>query len=342
MLLLTDFVGHALGRRAEIIVGALQVLAKGDLAHKLDMEGRDEYAWMAWEYNCARKEFTKVVKEILGTASQLAAAAEELSSITEQSKHGLNRQNLETEQVATAMNEMSATVQEVARNAAHAAHAAQQADQESKNGQRVVTSTIDTINHLAHEVQGTAGAIAKLKDDSLSIGAVLDVIRGIAEQTNLLALNAAIEAARAGEQGRGFAVVADEVRNLASRTQQSTQDIQKMIERLQIGANKAVAAMEQGRVKADTCVEQAAKAGVSLASITEMVYRIKDMNTQIASAAEEQSATTEEINRNVTNISEVAAETSQGATQTAVASDQLARLAANLQDLVGKFKIANS
>ncbi len=332
--------GRCVGERAEQLVSALQAMAKGDLTRKVTIKGKDEFAWMAWEYSCARKEFSKIIRDVISNAGHLAAAAEELSGITEQSKQGVTRQNMETEQVATAINEMSSTVQEVARNAATAAQAAQDADHESKSGQGVVRNTIETINNLAHEVERTSGVIAKLKDDSLSIGAVLDVIRGIAEQTNLLALNAAIEAARAGEQGRGFAVVADEVRSLASRTQQSTQEIQDMIERLQVGANEAVSAMEQGRSKADACVQQAAKAGSSLESITAMVDRIKEMNTQIASAAEEQSATTEEINRNVVNISEISAETSQGAEQTAQASDELARLAVQLQGLVGKFKFA--
>ena len=340
LLGLAHYMGRFVGKRAEQIVGALKAMSEGDLGHRVKIAGKDEFAWMAWEYSCARKEFAKMVSEILGNSSQLAAAAEELSAITEQAKQGVVKQNLETEQVATAMNEMSATVQEVARNAANAAQAAQDADQEAKQGHHVVTGTMQTIDTLAAEVQKASGVIGKLKEDSLNIGAVLDVIRDIAEQTNLLALNAAIEAARAGEQGRGFAVVADEVRTLASRTQQSTQEIQQMIERLQSGANEAVSAMEQGRTKAEASVEQAARAGASLESITQVVDSIMGMNTQIASAAEQQSTTAEEINRNVVNISEISAETSQGAEQTANASDELARLAVQLQDLVGRFKLA--
>jgi methyl-accepting chemotaxis protein len=291
------------------------------------------------EYDVARKGFTKTVGEILANVSRLAASAEKLSRITEHSKQGATRQNAGTEQVASAMNEMSSTVQEVARNAANAAQAALEADKEAKTGQEVVKGAIGSIHTLATEVQKTSHVILKLKDDSMSIGAVLDVIRGIAEQTNLLALNAAIEAARAGEQGRGFAVVADEVRSLATRTQQSTQEIQEMIERLQLGTNEAVSAMEQGRAKAEASVEQAAKVGDSLESITRMVHQIRDMNAHIAHAAEEQSVTAEEINRNVLNISEVSSKTMDGAEQTAEASEELARLAGNLQEIVGRFSL---
>ncbi|MCG8324977.1 MAG: methyl-accepting chemotaxis protein, partial [Thiotrichales bacterium] len=294
--------GRHNARRAEAVVGAMNAIAKGDLTKKIRVLGKDEFAWMCWEYTCARKGFTEVVQSIKGNAAQLAAAAEELSAITETSSQGVVRQQSETQHVATAMNQMSATVQEVAKNAANAATAAAEADEQVKNGHGVVNDTVSTINALASEVAVTADVIERLKGDSLSIGAVLDVIRDIAEQTNLLALNAAIEAARAGEQGRGFAVVADEVRTLASRTQQSTQEINEMIERLQSGANEAVAAMEQGRTKAEATVQQAQKAGKALNAITEVVYNIKAMNMQIACAADEQSATAEEINRNIVNI----------------------------------------
>ncbi len=331
--------GRHNARRAEIVVGAMNAVAKGDLTKKISVLGKDEFAWMCWEYTCARKGFTEVVQSIKANAAQLAAAAEELSAITETSSQGVVRQQSETQQVATAMNEMSATVQEVAKNAANAATAATEADDQAKNGHDVVNDTVETINELASEVSDTSEVIERLKGDSISIGAVLDVIRDIAEQTNLLALNAAIEAARAGEQGRGFAVVADEVRTLASRTQQSTQEINGMIERLQSGANEAVNAMEQGRSKAEATVEQAQKAGQALNAITQVVYNIKAMNMQIASAADEQSATAEEINRNIVNISEVADETAAGAQQTSRASEELARLAVDLQDKVAKFQI---
>jgi methyl-accepting chemotaxis protein len=339
LFLFGHWLGRFVGKRAEIVVGALNAMAKGDLTYKVDVRGRDEFAWMRHEYDCARKGFSKTVGEILSNVDRLSAAADKLSRITEQSKQGVTRQNAGTEQVAAAMNEMSSTVQEVAHNAGNAAQAALEADKEAKTGQEVVKGAIGSIHTLASEVQRTSHVILKLKDDSMSIGAVLDVIRGIAEQTNLLALNAAIEAARAGEQGRGFAVVADEVRSLATRTQQSTQEIQGMIERLQLGASEAVSAMEQGRVKAEASVDQTAKVQASLESITQMVYRIRDMNAQIAHAAEEQSLAAEEINRNVLNISEASAKTLDGAEQTAEASEELARLSGNLQEVVGRFSL---
>jgi len=336
---ISHYLGKLNGKRAELIVNGLHALSEGDLTHKVSISGKDEFAWMCWEYSQGRKGFMALVKEILGSAGQLAAAAEELSAITEQSNAGVMRQQGEIGQVATAMNEMSATVAEVSKNAASAATAAQEADQQANDGWNVVNTTVQTINNLASEVERTSEVIENLKGDSLSIGTVLDVIRDIAEQTNLLALNAAIEAARAGEQGRGFAVVADEVRTLASRTQQSTREINDMIERLQNGANQAVSVMEMGRAKAEESVAQAAKAGEALQSITGVVDKIKSMNMQIASAAEEQSSTAEEINRNIVNISEVAQETAGGSQQTASASDELARLASDLQSQVGKFKV---
>lgn len=335
----SHYLGKINAKRAEMMVGAMHAMSKGDLTHKITIIGKDEFAWMCWEYSQARKGFSSLVKEILGSAGQLAAAAEELSAITEQSNKGVMRQQAEIEQVATAMNEMSATVTEVSRNAGNAATAAQEADERAKDGLNVVTTTVETINNLATEVERTSEVIENLKGDSISIGTVLDVIRDIAEQTNLLALNAAIEAARAGEQGRGFAVVADEVRTLASRTQQSTREINDMIERLQHGANQAVSVMETGRAKAGEGVEQAAKAGEALEAITGVVDNIRSMNMQIASAAEQQSATAEEINRNIVSISEVAQETAGGSQQTASASDELAKLASDLQGQVSKFKV---
>lgn len=333
------YIGKINAKRAEVIVNAMHAMSKGDLTYKIDLRGKDEFAWMCWEYSQGRKGFSNLVKEILGSAGQLATAAEELSAITEQSNTGVMRQQGEIDQVATAMNEMSATVSEVSNNAANAASAAQDADNNAKDGWQVVNTTVETINNLASEVERTSEVIENLKGDSISIGTVLDVIRDIAEQTNLLALNAAIEAARAGEQGRGFAVVADEVRTLASRTQQSTREINDMIERLQNGANQAVSVMEMGRAKAEESVEQAAKAGEALQSITSVVDNIKSMNMQIASAAEEQSSTAEEINRNIVNISEVAQDTANGSQQTANASDQLAKLASGLQSQVAKFNV---
>ncbi|HEB80393.1 MAG TPA: methyl-accepting chemotaxis protein [Chromatiales bacterium] len=281
----------------------------------------------------------RVIGQIMNSTAQLASATEQMSVVIEHSGKGLKRQQHETDQVATAINEMSATAQEVARNTAQAAQAAQQADAETRNGKLVATEAISAIDALAGAVGEASGVIHKLESESGNIGVVLDVIRGIAEQTNLLALNAAIEAARAGEQGRGFAVVADEVRTLASRTQKSTQEIQEMIERLQAGADNAVQVMDQAGGMARSGQAQVEKAAESLASIAGAVATINDMNTQVASAAEEQSAVTEEIHRNVVAISQVSTETADGARQSATASQQLARLAAELQGLVSQFKM---
>jgi methyl-accepting chemotaxis protein len=239
------------------------------------------------------------------------------------------------------MQQMSATVEDVAGHAQRAASAAVAADRESQKGLEVIKASSQTIDELAYEVRSTAELIGVVKDSTLSIGLVLDVIRGIAEQTNLLALNAAIEAARAGEQGRGFAVVADEVRNLASRTQQSTQEIHDMIARLQAGASQAVAAMEQGRQRAEATVEQARVAADSLAAIAEMVDAIRRMNVQIAEVAEEQSSTAASISHSIESINGIAVETSEGAARVAEASDELLQLANVLQQNVGCFAIAS-
>jgi len=310
-----------------------------DVSLRIDLDSKDEVGQTAVALNKMLTKFEGILNELNGSTLQLGSAADQMSSLAEQGNEGVNKQLRETEQVATAINEMTATVQEVARNAAQAAEAAATANEEAREGEGIVEQTTRTITTLASEVEAAAEVIHTLEKDSESIGTVLDVIRGIAEQTNLLALNAAIEAARAGEQGRGFAVVADEVRTLASRTQQSTLEIQQMIEKLQSGATHAVKVMEQGRSKAQASVDQASAAGQSLKKITSAVNTINDMNTQIASAAEEQSAVAEEINRNITNISQIGDETAEGVGQTAAASENLAQLSTQLQSLVGQFKL---
>ena len=241
--------------------------------------------------------------------------------------------------VASAMNEMSATVQEVARHATQTAEASQGADDESRAGVLVAEEAIAGIRDLIAEIESAAAVVQHVESDTASISEVLNVIKGIAEQTNLLALNAAIEAARAGEQGRGFAVVADEVRTLASRTQNSTEEIQTMIERLQHGVKNAVDAMAGAQERAVTGSESVEKATQSLHVIAAEVATINNMNLQIATAAEEQSAVAEEINHNITRISNIADNTSSGATQTARSSEDLLRLTAELRRLVSQFKL---
>lgn len=318
---------------------ATQKMSDGDLNIRLKLKGKDEMQGIATDFNSMAEKFEALVQQITSATSQLAAASEEVAVISEQSAANLNNQRAETEQVATAMNEMAATVQEVARSAADASGAAINADNEAKAGNSIVQQVSSSIDELAHEVESAAGVIQQLASDSDTIGTVLDVIKGIAEQTNLLALNAAIEAARAGEQGRGFAVVADEVRTLAGRTQESTQEIESMIDKLQTGAKNAVTAMEGGQEKASVGVDQTKQAGEALAAITRAVTTINEMNTHIASAAEEQSATTEEMNKNIININQLADETANSAAQSTSASAELSKLATDLQSLVSQFKI---
>ncbi|MDQ1363793.1 MAG: methyl-accepting chemotaxis protein, partial [Pseudomonadota bacterium] len=318
---------------------ATEQLASGNLTARAASQGTDELAQIAQAFNRMSERFHGTIQQLTGASMQLAAAAEETSCITKETNANIGKQQSETEQVATAMNEMNATVREVARNAGDAASAARNADEEALAGKQIVSQTIATIGNLARDVEAAAGVIHQLEQESDAIGTVLDVIRGIAEQTNLLALNAAIEAARAGEQGRGFAVVADEVRTLASRTQKSTAEIQAMIQRLQAGAGNAVKVMEASTAQAQAGVKQVTQAGASLDSITRAVATINDMNAQIASAAEEQSAVADEINRNIVNISQSTEQSGQGAHQTAIASEDLARLAGQLQSLVGQFRI---
>lgn len=311
-----------------------------DLTKRINITTQDELGFLAHSFNSMLDKFHTSIQEVSKTSRQLAKSANEMSLVTAQSADSVQTQRHELDMVATAMNEMTATVVEVAKNAADAADAAQHTDNQSQAGLIVVNNTVNSIVGLASEIEHATVVVKNLDADSNQIGTILDVIKSIAQQTNLLALNAAIEAARAGEQGRGFAVVADEVRTLAGRTQTSTEEIQRMIEKLQGGAKQAVQVMLDSQQYADDSVEQAKSAGEVLQNITAAVSTITDMNRQIATAAEEQSAVSEEINCNIVNINVAADETSQGAKSTSAESEKLAQMAQRLSDLVQTFKIA--
>ncbi len=334
-------IARTLAQPIRVTAGRFHAMAQGnwDLTQRLPIEGGHELASLSQGFNIFVERIQVLIQQISGAVAQLTTAAEQLLANSHEARDQVQRQQSETDQVATAINQMTATVEEVARNAADAARSAQEADQEANQGGVIVRQSIAAIESLAHEVESAAQVITKLSADSEEIGAVLDVIRAIAEQTNLLALNAAIEAARAGEQGRGFAVVADEVRTLASRTQESTKDIQARIERVQTSSASAVKVMEQGRQQAQAGVEQVQHAGESLHSINQLISRISDMNRQIASAAEEQSAVAEEINRNVHAISQSVDQNTAGSNQIASASQDLSRLAAQIQEQIGQFQV---
>lgn len=323
----------------QTIIGGMNQIAAGDLSARYTVTSDDETGQLMSAMKTMIEKLQGMIGSITGSTSQLSTSAEQLAAITVEMNEGAKRQQSQSEQVATAANEMTATVEEVAHSTQLAAEASHRASTEAQSGKKVVGQTIEAIDALAREVEQAAGVINTLKTDSENIGVVLDVIRGIAEQTNLLALNAAIEAARAGEQGRGFAVVADEVRTLASRTQESTQEIHDMIQRLQIGASEAVRVMQESQTRARAGVEQAAKAGTSLETIAEAVETINTMTSQIAAAAEEQSAAAGEIDRNVTDISQLIQQSAKGSEQTYMASEELAKLAAELQSLVSQFRI---
>ncbi|MEW4950294.1 methyl-accepting chemotaxis protein [Pseudomonas asiatica] len=318
---------------------AAERVASGDLTLSLQVQRRDELGQLQASMQRMTQGLRELISGIGDGVTQIASAAEELSAVTEQTSAGVNNQKVETDQVATAMNQMTATVHEVARNAEQASEAALMADQQAREGDRVVGEAVAQIERLAGEVVNSSEAMNQLKAESDKIGSVLDVIKSVAQQTNLLALNAAIEAARAGEAGRGFAVVADEVRSLAQRTQQSTEEIEELIAGLQSGTQRVASVMDSSRQLTDSSVELTRRAGSSLETITRTVSSIQAMNQQIATAAEEQTAVAEEINRSVMNVRDISDQTSAASEETASSSVELARLGTHLQGLVGRFRL---
>jgi len=318
---------------------AAEEIAEGNLTRPITVDGSDEAGRLLQAMVTMQEKLRDTLQSISGSAHQLASAAEELNSVTEEGARGLTQQNNEIEQAATAVNEMTSAVEEVARNAVSTSEASKSATTSASDGRDLVRETVSAIERMSSDVQGTASLIGDLANESRDIGKVLDVIRGLADQTNLLALNAAIEAARAGEAGRGFAVVADEVRALAHRTQQSTSEIERMIGSIQSGTEHAVDSMRNSTERAESTLSIARGAGQSLDTINSAISEINERNLVIASAAEEQAQVAREVDRNLVNIRDLSVQSTTGANQTQAASSELSRLAVDLNNLVTRFKL---
>ena len=320
-------------------VTAAEHVAQGDLTRPIETHGNDEVSRLLKALATMQQNLRETLQGISGSATQLATAADELSAVTLDSTQGLQQQNNEIEQAATAVNEMTIAVEEVARNAVSTSDATRQSSESAHQGQERVSETASSISALADDVQSTGELVQSLANQSQDIGKVLDVIRAIAEQTNLLALNAAIEAARAGESGRGFAVVADEVRALAYRTQQSTREIEQMVQGMRNGSSLALEAMNASTSRAASTLLLAEKAGEALQTITASVHQIHERNLVIASAAEEQAQVAREVDRNLVNIRDLSVRSAAGADQTSASSHELSQLANALQGMVRRFRV---
>jgi methyl-accepting chemotaxis protein len=320
-------------------VDSAKRIAQGDLTQHIQAHTQDETGQLLVALSNMQGSLKDTLQEIAHASHQLASAAEQLSSVTEESTQGLNRQNDEIQQAATAVNEMTAAVEEVARNAVSTSEVSQATSQDAMTGHNQVQAAVTAINTITSEITASTDKVGTLAGQVRDIAKVLDVIRAIAEQTNLLALNAAIEAARAGEQGRGFAVVADEVRALAHRTQASTGEIESMINTVRTGADQAVEAMVKSQSLATHTQSLATAAGDALTRITEGVSQINERNLVIASASEEQAQVAREVDRNLVNIQDLSAQTAAGANQTSASSQELSRLATSFNVMVARFKL---
>ncbi|WPN62743.1 methyl-accepting chemotaxis protein [Pseudomonas sp. P9_35] len=334
-MLLTRSIVKPLGEA----LNAAQNIARGDLTRPIETHGNDEVSRLLKALAAMQQNLRETLQGISASAAQLATAADELNTVTLDSTQSLQQQNNEIEQAATAVTEMTTAVEEVARNAVSTSDATRQSSESASLGQQRVSDTVDAIGALASDVQVTGGLVQSLANQSQDIGKVLDVIRAIAEQTNLLALNAAIEAARAGESGRGFAVVADEVRALAYRTQQSTQEIEQMVQGMRSGATQALDSMQASSSRAASTLAMAERAGDALQTITASVNEIHERNLVIASAAEEQAQVAREVDRNLVNIRDLSVRSASGADQTSASSHELSQLANSLRTMVQRFQV---
>ncbi|WP_268798369.1 methyl-accepting chemotaxis protein [Pseudomonas huanghezhanensis] len=318
---------------------AAEEISEGDLTRTIKVDGTDEAGRLLGAMHKMQSKLRDTLQRISGSATQLASAAEELNAVTDENARGMSQQSNEIEQAATAVNQMTSAVEEVARNAVSTSQASKSATSSASDGRDLVQETVSAIERMSGDVQSTAQLIGNLANESRDIGKVLDVIRGLADQTNLLALNAAIEAARAGEAGRGFAVVADEVRALAHRTQQSTSEIERMIGSIQGGTEQAVNSMRSSTERAESTLSIAKGAGLALDTINTAVVEINERNLVIASAAEEQAQVAREVDRNLVNIRDLSTQSATGAHQTTAASNELSRLAVDLNGMVSRFRL---
>lgn len=341
MILILFVIGRSISKPLNSVVEAMRDIASGeaDLTRKLDDDAHDELSLLAYHFNTFTGNLRSIVQQLGDSATQLTSAGQQLNQISNTSLHGMTQQSEKMELMATAINEITYGVQDVAQNANAAAQEVENANEGANNGRTQVSKTIEQIGHLSDSVKTAVMHMESLSSDAQEITSVLDVIRNIAEQTNLLALNAAIEAARAGEMGRGFAVVADEVRNLAQRTQKSTEEIHNMINKLQTNTHTVVEVINQSDRYSEISVEQANAAGAALDQIAESMQQMVALNASIASATTQQSTVVEDVNRSVTEAAELARETTDGAQQTAQASEHLTQLGRQIDGLVSRFRI---